>query len=51
METGNEKLVLDGNAFYEIDLTCLRAREKKSLEKQNVSGQKFPDGNRQKKEN
>ncbi|HIY03283.1 MAG TPA: hypothetical protein IAA26_15815 [Candidatus Blautia faecipullorum] len=30
MDSENEKLILDGNAFYEIDLSCLRKKERES---------------------
>lgn len=26
MDTENEKLILDGNAFYEIDLACIQKK-------------------------
>ena len=29
MESEREKLILDGNAFYEIDLDCQKEKEKK----------------------
>ena len=32
MEEKKQRLVLDGNAFYEIDLECLREKEKKRKE-------------------
>ena len=34
MNRENAKLVLDGNAFYEIDLACLRAKEKQKIQEQ-----------------
>lgn len=27
MDTENEKLILDGNAFYEIDLACIQKKQ------------------------
>lgn len=35
MESEREKLILDGNAFYEIDLDCQKEKERKR-QKQNV---------------
>lgn len=29
MDTKKEKLIIDGNAVYELDLECLREKEKK----------------------
>ena len=34
MKENNEKLVIDGNAFYEIDLECVREKEKKKRQAQ-----------------
>lgn len=39
MEEKKQRLVLDGNAFYEIDLECLREKEKKGKE-QNIKKEK-----------
>ena len=33
MREEKEKVVIDGNAFYEIDLECLRAKEKEEERK------------------
>lgn len=33
MEKDKKKLVIDGNAVYEIDLECLRQKEEKEKEK------------------
>ena len=33
MENKKEKLVLDGNAFYELDLECLK-RRKENMQKE-----------------
>ena len=30
MEEKKEKLIVSGNAFYEIDLSCLRKKERES---------------------
>lgn len=38
MDTENEKLILDGNAFYEIDLSCLRSKEKGNMQRQQQRG-------------
>lgn len=35
MEDNKHKLILDGNAFYEIDLTCLNKKKKKEKENPN----------------
>lgn len=32
MEQEKRKLIIDGNAFYEIDLECMRQKEKKREE-------------------
>ena len=29
MKENNEKLVIEGNAFYEIDMECVREKEQK----------------------
>ncbi|HJB17154.1 MAG TPA: hypothetical protein IAA05_14150 [Candidatus Blautia excrementipullorum] len=39
MNRENAKLVLDGNAFYEIDLACLRAKEKQKIQEQTAGSQ------------
>lgn len=40
MEKKKEKLILDGNAFYEIDLQCMekkaRREEEKKKQKKNI---------------
>lgn len=33
MEEKKEKLVLNGNAFYEIDLQCIKKREQEEKKK------------------
>lgn len=35
-EEKKEKLVIDGNAFYELDLECLRRRETERKEKEMI---------------
>lgn len=35
MEEKKQKLVLDGNAFYELDLECLQRKELERRTKQN----------------
>lgn len=35
MKQEETRLVVDGNAFYEIDLECMRKKEKKQKEQQN----------------
>ena len=43
MEEKKEKLVIDGNAVYEIDLECLRRKKQKeeeSRQKQQRKGQR-----------
>lgn len=41
MKENREKLVIDGNAFYEIDLECVREKEQKKRQIPNRSdGQK-----------
>ena len=37
MENKKEKLVLDGNAFYELDLECLKHR-KENMQKETDKG-------------
>ena len=32
MDTKKEKLIIDGNAVYELDLECLREKKKKKNE-------------------
>ena len=39
MENKKEKLVLDGNAFYELDLECLKHR-KENMQKENRQRQR-----------
>mgnify|MGYP000759603647 CR=1 FL=1 len=34
MKQEKTRLVVDGNAFYEIDLECMRKKEKKQREQQ-----------------
>lgn len=38
------KLIIDGNAFYELDLDCVRCREARRKEKENFQkdGEKDP---------
>lgn len=43
MEEKKEKLVIDGNAVYEIDLECLKRKKQKEAEKrreQQIKGQR-----------
>ena len=40
MESEREKLILDGNAFYEIDLDCQKEKEQK---RQRLLGKMFGD--------
>ena len=39
MKENNEKLVIEGNAFYEIDMECVREKEQK---KRLYSGEGLP---------
>lgn len=43
MEEQKQKLVLDGNAFYEIDLECVKKKEK---ERQTLQKKKQKKGQR-----
>ena len=36
-ETAKRKQVLEGNAFYEIDLECMRKKEKREEKKERSS--------------
>lgn len=40
MEQDKQKLVIDGNAFYEVDLECIRRKKEKKEEKQRVKQQR-----------
>lgn len=40
MNRENAKLILDGNAFYEIDLACLRAKENQKIHDRTAGSQK-----------
>ncbi len=44
MDSEKERLILDGNAFYEIDLSCLREKESKG----NISKNKSDSGKKNK---
>lgn len=35
MENKKEKLIIDGNAFYEIDMECMKQKEKERKESEN----------------
>ncbi len=40
MEEEKRKLVIDGNAFYEIDLECLKQKRRKNEESEKVKKQR-----------
>ena len=44
MSGEKEKVVIDGNAFYEIDLECLRAKEKEKEKKKEEAQKKKQRG-------
>ena len=45
MDSQKERLILDGNAFYEIDLSCLREKKAKENEQKNRSDSGKTDEN------
>lgn len=47
MDDKKEKLVLDGNAFYELDMECLKNKQKNCREKKERNAEK--DRQRQRK--
>ena len=44
MKENNEKLVIEGNAFYEIDDDCLRTKEQKSEKQRKMKRQEDTKG-------
>lgn len=40
MDDKKEKLVLDGNAFYELDMECLKNKQKNCREKKSRNAEK-----------
>ena len=44
MKEQKERLVSEGNAFYEIDLECIRRKEKEKGEQQEQKEQKTKGG-------
>ena len=47
MKENNEKLVLEGNAFYEIDMECVREKEQKKRRMQKPGRQQETISERQ----
>ena len=47
MKENNEKLVIDGNAFYEIDMECVREKEQKKRRMQKPGRQQETISERQ----
>ena len=47
MKENNEKLVIEGNAFYEIDLECVREKEQKKRRMQKPGRQQETISERQ----
>ena len=45
MDSEKERLILDGNAFYEIDISCLREKKAKENEQKNRSDSGKTDEN------
>ena len=45
MRRENEKLIIDGNAIYELDLECVRKKQREQ-ERKGRSGEKPPEGKR-----
>ncbi|MGI6010910.1 MAG: hypothetical protein ACOX8H_05350 [Ruminococcus sp.] len=42
MKDKNHRLMIEGNAIYEIDLECVRKKEKEEAEKNHQKKGKFP---------
>ena len=47
MKENNEKLVIEGNAFYEIDMECVREKEQKKRRMQKPGRQQETMSERQ----
>ena len=47
MRENNEKLVIEGNAFYEIDMECVREKEQKKRRMQKPGRQQETISERQ----
>ena len=47
MKENNEKLVIEGNAFYEIDMECVREKEQKKRRMQKPGRQQESVSERQ----
>lgn len=47
MKDNNEKLVIEGNAFYEIDMECVREKEQKKRRMQKPGRQQETISERQ----
>ena len=47
MKENNEKLVIEGNAFYEIDMECVRDKEQKKRRMQKPGRQQETISERQ----
>lgn len=47
MKENNEKLVIEGNAFYEIDMECVREKEQKKRRMQKPGRQQETVSERQ----
>lgn len=47
MKENNEKLVIEGNAFYEIDMECVREKEQKKRRMQKPGRQQKTISERQ----
>ena len=47
MKENNEKLVIEGNAFYEIDMECVREKEQKQRRMQKPGRQQKTISERQ----
>ena len=47
MKENNEKLVIEGNAFYEIDMECVREKKKKKRRMQKPGRQQETISERQ----
>ena len=47
MKENNEKLVIEGNAFYEIDMECVREKEQKKRRMQKPGRQQKTMSERQ----
>ena len=49
MKENNEKLVIEGNAFYEIDMECVREKEQKKRRMQKPGRQQETVSERQRR--